>query len=194
MSSPRVESSRNTSSFLIWGPDGKSAPVFPYSVVSPLSLACWSDSWTDTALCSTELSLWIIHRPPIPYWSERSLDISPSQRPPTGRVLCSDDLTASRYWLLCALLTPIMMPQEYTGTKDQKNQFCEIVCVSWSKRRVKCQTKTWSNTLFNLYIDSISGYIFEFYCLSWVFSFRVQSYFFIMQIIPAPINNADVTF
>lgn len=46
---------------------------------------------------------------PILSCSEKSLDILPSQWPPTGGVLCLEDLTASRYWLLCALLTLIMI-------------------------------------------------------------------------------------
>lgn len=58
---------------------------------------------------------------PILSCSERSLDILPSQWPPTGRVLCLEDLTASEYWLLRALLTSIMITQECSGTNDQKS-------------------------------------------------------------------------
>ncbi len=112
------------SSCLIWGPDGKSAPVFSYSVVSPLSLSCLPKRQLNRHSTVFDRTLPMNYSsPPIPSCSERSLDISPSQRPPTGRVLCSEDPTASRYWLLCALLTPIMMSQECTGTKDQKISF-----------------------------------------------------------------------
>ncbi len=194
MSSPRVKSSRNMSSFLIRGPDGKSAPVFPCSVVSP-PLSCLLKRQLNRHSTVFDWTL------PVNY-------SSPPHPLSVGKESWHFAQSMASYWKSAVFRWPdciqILAPvcsinpnhdaPRVHRHKIPKNQFCEIVCVSWSKRRIKCQTKTWSNTLFNLCIDLISGYIFEFYCLSWVFSFRAQSYFFIMQIIPAPINNADVTF
>lgn len=124
-SSPRVESSRNTGIKLSdmrsrWQ---ISSSVFLQCCISPLSLLPAEVTTEQTQHCVRPNSPHELFIAPIPSRSERSLDISPSQRPPTGRVLCSEDPTASRYWLLCALLTPIMMSQECTGTKDQKISF-----------------------------------------------------------------------
>lgn len=123
----------------------------------PLSLACRSDNWTDTALCSTELSPWIIHRPHPFSFGKESWHFAQSMASYWKSAVFRGPDCIQILAVVCSINPNHDVPRVHRH-KRPKNQFWEIVCVSWSKRRVKCQTKTWSNTLFNLCIDLISGY------------------------------------